>query len=260
MGKLVPLPIPQQPWSHLGVDFMTDLPKSQNFTCVLVVVDWFSKGCKMFSLTKLPTTFETAEALFNQVFRNFGIPEDIVSDRGPQLISKYGRLSSNSSGSLSACLQDTTLKLMARLSIRSKKSVATSVPTATKTRSAGAAIFPGLNTPRIPFDNPPQGSPPFSVFWVTNLLFSPGLVSPAVVPAVDYWFHHGERIWDSAYVHLQQALRRHKDQFNRHHFNPPQYQPGQNLWLSTQDIRLRQPWRKLSPCYIGPFTVQRQLN
>ncbi len=31
---------------------------------------------------------EMAETLFNQVFRYFGIPEDIVSDRGPQLISR----------------------------------------------------------------------------------------------------------------------------------------------------------------------------
>ncbi|KAK3555866.1 hypothetical protein QTP86_029823 [Hemibagrus guttatus] len=31
---------------------------------------------------------ETAEALFNNVFRHFGIPEDIVSDRGPQFISR----------------------------------------------------------------------------------------------------------------------------------------------------------------------------
>ncbi len=31
---------------------------------------------------------EMAETLFNQVFRYYGIPEDIMSDRGPQLISR----------------------------------------------------------------------------------------------------------------------------------------------------------------------------
>ncbi len=41
-GKLVPLPIPRQPWSHLGVDFATDLPASNDFTTILVVVDRFS--------------------------------------------------------------------------------------------------------------------------------------------------------------------------------------------------------------------------
>lgn len=31
---------------------------------------------------------ESAEALFQQVLRNFGLPEDIISDRGPQFISR----------------------------------------------------------------------------------------------------------------------------------------------------------------------------
>ncbi|KAK3534296.1 hypothetical protein QTP86_012641 [Hemibagrus guttatus] len=31
---------------------------------------------------------QTAEALFLHVFRNFGLPEDIVSDRGPQFTSR----------------------------------------------------------------------------------------------------------------------------------------------------------------------------
>lgn len=34
---------------------------------------------------------ETAEALFHHIFRNFCIPEDIVSDRGPQFISRVWR-------------------------------------------------------------------------------------------------------------------------------------------------------------------------
>ncbi|KAL0194685.1 hypothetical protein M9458_008257, partial [Cirrhinus mrigala] len=35
----------------------------------------------------LPTALETAEHLFQQVFRHFGVPEEIVLDRGPQFIS-----------------------------------------------------------------------------------------------------------------------------------------------------------------------------
>jgi len=40
----------------------------------------------------------------------------------------------------------------------------------------------------------------------------------------------------------------------------PRYQPGQKERLSIQDIRLHQPCHKLSPRYIGPFTMKRQLN
>ncbi|KAK3563471.1 hypothetical protein QTP86_030077 [Hemibagrus guttatus] len=87
-GLLEPLPIPQRPWSHLSVDFLTDLPDSGGYTTVLVVVDRFSKGCKLIPLKGLPSAMQTAEALFLHVFRNFGLPEDIVSDRGSQFTSR----------------------------------------------------------------------------------------------------------------------------------------------------------------------------
>ncbi|KAK1802670.1 hypothetical protein P4O66_004304 [Electrophorus voltai] len=39
---------------------------------------------RFISLVALPTGLETADLLFHQVFRQFDLPEDIVSDRGPQ--------------------------------------------------------------------------------------------------------------------------------------------------------------------------------
>ncbi|KAK3558123.1 hypothetical protein QTP86_009876 [Hemibagrus guttatus] len=87
-GLLEPLPIPRCPWSHLLVDFLMDLPDSGGFTAVMVVVDRFSKGCKLIPLKGLPTTMQTAEVMFQHVFRNFGLPEDIVSDQGPQFTSR----------------------------------------------------------------------------------------------------------------------------------------------------------------------------
>ncbi len=41
-SKFLPLPVPNRPWSHIGVDFITDLPVSEGNACFLVVVDRFS--------------------------------------------------------------------------------------------------------------------------------------------------------------------------------------------------------------------------
>ncbi|KAK3562654.1 hypothetical protein QTP86_003394 [Hemibagrus guttatus] len=79
-GKLLPLPVPNHPWSHLGVDFITDLPVSKHYTCIFVVVDRFSKSCRLLPLKGLPTAMGMAELMFNHIFRYFGIPEDIVSN------------------------------------------------------------------------------------------------------------------------------------------------------------------------------------
>ncbi len=79
-GLLQHLPILQRPWSHIAIDFITDLPLSGGHTTILTVIDRFSKACHFIPLPKLPTALETAEILCNYVFRFYGLPEDIVSD------------------------------------------------------------------------------------------------------------------------------------------------------------------------------------
>lgn len=50
---------------------------------ILTIVDRFSKAIHLVALSKLPSASETADLLIQHVFRLHGIPEAIVSDRGP---------------------------------------------------------------------------------------------------------------------------------------------------------------------------------
>lgn len=68
-GLLQPLPLPQRPWSHIAIDFITDLPPSDGHTTILTVIDRFSKACRLIPLSKLPTALQTAEHLCNLVFQ-----------------------------------------------------------------------------------------------------------------------------------------------------------------------------------------------
>ena len=72
------------PWSHIAVDFVTGLPPCGGNTVVLTIIDCFSKAVHYVPLPKLPSVLETADLLTNHVFKLYGIPIDIVSDRGPQ--------------------------------------------------------------------------------------------------------------------------------------------------------------------------------
>lgn len=40
-----------------------DLPTLKGYTCILVVVDWFSKECRFLPFSALPSALQVAEAL-----------------------------------------------------------------------------------------------------------------------------------------------------------------------------------------------------
>ena len=71
------------------MDFITDLPTSQNYDSILVMVDQgLSKGVILIPCNKTITAEETAEILLNNLYKRFGLPDKIISNRGPQFASK----------------------------------------------------------------------------------------------------------------------------------------------------------------------------
>lgn len=88
-GLLHPLPVSRRPWSHVSMDFASGLPVSKGKTAVMTIIDRFLKMVHFIALPKLPSAQEMARLVIDHVFRLHGIPEDIVSGRGPQFIAKF---------------------------------------------------------------------------------------------------------------------------------------------------------------------------
>lgn len=80
-GLLQPLPIPTQIWEDVSMDFVDGLPRSDNHTSIMVVVDRLTKSAHLIPLSH-PYTAKS-------IVKLHGIPKSIVSDRDPIFVSTF---------------------------------------------------------------------------------------------------------------------------------------------------------------------------
>jgi hypothetical protein len=88
-GLLQPLPIPENKWESISMDFITGLPRAQGKDCIFVVVDRLTKFSHFFSISMDYNASQVAELFFREVFRMHGLPKTIVSDRDNKFMSIF---------------------------------------------------------------------------------------------------------------------------------------------------------------------------
>ena len=88
-GLLQPLPVPDRPWQHISIDFVSFNKDKYGYDNVLVIMDRLSKESISIPCHKTTTAEEMASLFIYHIWRYFGPPDSIVSDRGPQFISAF---------------------------------------------------------------------------------------------------------------------------------------------------------------------------
>ena len=73
----------------VSMDFIVDLPPSNIFDCICVIVNRFSKMAHFVPCKKTITNEDMTKLFIDNIYRYHGLPDDIVSDRGPQFVSKF---------------------------------------------------------------------------------------------------------------------------------------------------------------------------
>jgi transposase InsO family protein len=258
-GLLKPLPVPQRPWSELSVDFVTGLPPSEGCETIMVVTDRLSKTV-IFEPMAGTSTEEVARRLLEGVFRHHGLPTAIVSDRGPQFVSRFWRIICDHLG------------ISRRLSTAFHPQTDGATERANQELEAFLRMFGTyeqdtwartLPAAMLALNNRTNASTGMSAFFMTHGFHHEVVQSaPEHTEAADAspaalaraWLGQ----WSAATAHAQAAMAEAQEQqaeyANRKRSAADSFQPGDRVFLRLRHIRSERPSKKLDWLAL-PYTV-----
>jgi hypothetical protein len=89
-GPLQSLPIPTWKWEDIRMDFVVGLPKTvKGFDSIWVIIDRLTKTAHFLPIKVKYTVSTYTELYIARILSLHGVPKTIVSDRGPQFVSKF---------------------------------------------------------------------------------------------------------------------------------------------------------------------------
>lgn len=89
-GLLHPLPVPDGKWTHITMDLVTCLPVTpEGHDAAVVFTDRFTKMVRFAPTNLAVTAPQLARIFVDHVFRSFGLPKQIVSDRDPRFMGSF---------------------------------------------------------------------------------------------------------------------------------------------------------------------------
>ncbi|KAG0161663.1 hypothetical protein PDIDSM_2095 [Penicillium digitatum] len=88
-GILRQLPVPERAWQDISMDFITHLPLSYGYDAILVVVDRLTKMKHFIHCKGTCNAEEVARLYTGHVWKLHGLPNTVVSDRGPQFVAQF---------------------------------------------------------------------------------------------------------------------------------------------------------------------------
>ncbi|KAH0613238.1 uncharacterized protein H6S33_009618 [Morchella sextelata] len=238
-GVLRPMPIPDGPWTDVSMNFVTDLPESDGYNAILVVVDRLTKMRHLISTTKEADSREVARLYIDNVWKLHALPDTMVSDRGTQFVAEFWR------------------SLCDRLEISPKFSTAFHPQTDGQTERINAMMEQYLRSYVSYQQDDWTRWLPMAEFATNNHVSETTKISP--------FFANLGRNPRMTFGPLEHGRTTAEDQANEESANTsrtpaPHYRVGDKVFLSTRHVLTKRPSKKLDWKRIGPYIVKRIVN
>lgn len=267
-GELQPLPIPEDTWDSVSLDFITQLPPSkQGNTSILVFVDRLSKMTHFAATKDTCTAADVADLYIDKVVKLHGKPKELVSDRDTrfqssfwqevqrhlgtqvQMSTAYHPQSDGQTERMNAVLED-----MLRHYINpSQDNWEELLPLAEF--AINNAYHRGIQDTPFHLNYGKHPRTPYSVDRPAVTSHASDK-SPAALAKAEYIREHLIKAKNSL-VAAQQRYKAYADKRTQ----PMEFEIEQPVLLSSKNIRLKSPGTgKLLPKYIGPFKVLQKVG
>jgi len=89
VGKLHLLGISEGLWQEISINIIGPLPKSNNKDAIVIIVDQFTKMIRLKIMTIAVSSQDIAKIYRNEIWKIHGVLQKILSNQGPQFISKF---------------------------------------------------------------------------------------------------------------------------------------------------------------------------
>ena len=255
LGKLMPTQIPKDTWQIVSVDLITGLPESHGYDSIMVTVDRFSKMAHVCPTTAKLTSEGLARLFRDHVWKLHGLPEQVLSDRGPQFVSGFMR------------------ELNKLLGIKTAASTAYHPQTDGQTERVNQEVeqylrlfvnhrqddwAEWLSLAEFSYNNRAQASTRQSPFML-NFGKHPRLgVEPlrdVEHASVEDFVKRMDSSKEEAEAALHQAAEDMARYYDQQRGESITYKVGDQVWLDAKDLKTDRPSRKLSDKRYGPFKI-----
>uniref|UniRef100_A0A803TEK8 Gypsy retrotransposon integrase-like protein 1 n=1 Tax=Anolis carolinensis TaxID=28377 RepID=A0A803TEK8_ANOCA len=262
MGLLQPVAEPTRPWECVAMDFVGELPVSKGHRYIWTVLDLFSKQAHFIALAKLPSAEKLAELYINHIYKLHGCPSRVVSDRGVQFTAKFWRKFLEMLGaerSLSSAFHPMTNGAVER----TQQTLGQFLRIYSNMRQNDWSKW--LAFAELAFNSTIHSATnktPFEVVYGYEIQPLPQLPRWAEDEEVGAgkWKAQMLECWGQVTASLKEAHKKYKTFADRKRMEGDKLEKGDLVWLSTQNIKLGLPSKKLGPKFIGPFRIQDVIN